>query len=192
MSCSRPTGASRGPRPGSWPPRSKMHWRSRSGPTCPERRSSARTGRWPSPCPSRRWSRTRRSEPSVPHSPNRTGDCDAPNVRTVPGPSTGDDPFPLGRLLYLYVGSSDVRADLAWYDEVLGADLVWHFEAFGAHVAAVQVGPEGSALVLLADHRPVPSCLPIWAVRSLHDTSEWLHATGWPETAERAGGPGGP
>ena len=70
------------------------------------------------------------------------------------------DPFPLGRLVYLYIGSNDVRADLAWYDEVLGGDLVWHFEAFGADVAAVRVGPPESPLVVLADHRPVPSCLP--------------------------------
>ena len=87
---------------------------------------------------------------------------------------TGSDPFPLGRLVYLYIGSNDIRADLAWYDEVLGGDLVWRFEAFGADVAAVRVGPEGSPLVVLADHRPVPSCLPIWAVRSLAVTSEWL------------------
>lgn len=110
----------------------------------------------------------------------------------MPGSSTGDDPFPLGRLVYLYVGSNDVRADLAWYDEVLGADLVWHFEAFGADVAAVQVGPQSSPLVVLADHRPVPSCLPIWAVRSLQNTSEWLQATGWLETAVRVGVPDGP
>ena len=110
----------------------------------------------------------------------------------MPGPSTGDDPFPLGRLAYLYIGTSDLRADLAWYDEVLGADLVWRFEAFGADVAAVRIGPEGSPLVLLADHRPVPSCLPIWTVRSLHDTSEWLQATGWLATAVRVGVPDGP
>jgi len=28
----------------------------------------------------------------------------------------GSDPFPLGRLVYLYIGSNDVRADLALYD----------------------------------------------------------------------------
>ncbi|MEY2434590.1 MAG: hypothetical protein QOC92_4315 [Acidimicrobiaceae bacterium] len=106
--------------------------------------------------------------------------------------TTDIDPFPLGRLVYLYMGSSDIRADLAWYDEVMGGDLMWHFEAFGADVAAVRVGPEGSPLVVLADHRPVPSCLPIWAVRSLSVTSEWLKATGWLESATRVGVPDGP
>jgi len=106
--------------------------------------------------------------------------------------TTGSDPFPLGRLVYLYVGSNDIKADLAWYDEALGGDLVWRFEAFGADVAALRVGPEGSPLVVLADHRPVPSCLPIWAVRSLAVTSEWLHATGWLDSATRVGVPDGP
>ncbi len=106
--------------------------------------------------------------------------------------STGSDPFPLGRLVYLYIGSSDIRRDLAWYDEVLGADLVWRFEAFGADVAAVRVGPPESPLVVLADHRPVPSCLPIWAVRSLDVTAEWLQATGWLQSAVRVGVPDGP
>ncbi len=67
--------------------------------------------------------------------------------------STGSDPFPLGKLVYLYIGSNDIKADLAWYDEALGGDLVWRFEAFGADVAAVRVGSEGSPLVVLADHR---------------------------------------
>ncbi len=91
-----------------------------------------------------------------------------------------DDPFPLGPLRYLYVGSADVDADLAWYNEALGADLVWRFKAFGADVAAVRMdgggigeeagasrGPPRGPLVLLADHRPVPSVLPIYAVRSV-------------------------
>ena len=114
------------------------------------------------------------------------------NLAIVATASTGDDPFPLGRLAYLYIGTNDLKADLAWYDEVLGADLMWHFEAFGADVAGVRVGPEGSPLVVLADHRPVPSCMPIWAVRSLDTTAEWLAATGWLATSVRVGVPDGP
>jgi hypothetical protein len=102
------------------------------------------------------------------------------------------DPFPLGTLVYLYIGSADVTADLAWYDEAMGGDLVWRFNAYGADVAAVRVGVGDGPLVVLADHRPVPSCLPIWAVRSLAVTSEWLHATGWLESAVRVGVPDGP
>ena len=113
------------------------------------------------------------------------------------------DPFPLGPLRYLYVGSSDVTADLAWYNEALGADLVWRFQAFGADVAAVRMDGGGFAeglptgaptgpLVILADHRPVPSVLPIYAVRSLTATTEWLAATGWLESSTRVEVPDGP
>jgi len=100
------------------------------------------------------------------------------------------DPFPLGTLVYLYMGSSDVTADLAWYDEAMGGDLVWRFNAYGADVAAVRIGV--GPLVLLADHRPVPSCLPIWSVRSLAASVEWLRATGWFDTAVQVGVPDGP
>ena len=102
------------------------------------------------------------------------------------------DPFPLGTLVYLYVGSADVSADLAWYDEAMGGDLVWRFNAYGADVAAVKVGVGDGPLVLLADHRPVPSCLPIWSVRSMSASVEWLQATGWWETATPVGVPDGP
>ncbi len=114
------------------------------------------------------------------------------------------DPFPLGPLRYLYVGSADVAADLAWYNEALGADLVWRFQAFGADVAAVRMdggglqegegerGPPTGPLVLLADHRPVPSVLPIYAVRSVGAMAEWLSATGWLESATRVEVPDGP
>ena len=114
------------------------------------------------------------------------------------------DPFPLGNLRYLYVGSADVDADLAWYNEALGADLVWRFQAFGADVAAVRMDGGGLAegigprraptgpLVLLADHRPVPSVLPIFAVRSLSAMAEWLAATGWLESSGRVEVPDGP
>ena len=100
------------------------------------------------------------------------------------------DPFPFGELAYLYVGTNDLAAELAFYDEAMGADLLWRFQAFGADVAGVQIGT--GPVVILADHRPVPSVLPIWAVRSLDACAEWLHATGWSSTATRVGVPDGP
>jgi predicted enzyme related to lactoylglutathione lyase len=105
-----------------------------------------------------------------------------------------DDPFPLGPLLYLYVGCADTTAEPAFYNEALGADLVWRFQAFGADVAAVRMGPEGAAgpLVLLADHRPVPSVLPIYSVGSLDAMARWLAATGWAQQAVRVEVPDGP
>jgi predicted enzyme related to lactoylglutathione lyase len=102
-----------------------------------------------------------------------------------------DDPFPFGPLVYLYVGTNDTAAELAFYNEALGADMVWRFQAFDADVAAVRMG-EGGPLVILADHRPVPSCLPIYAVRSVDACAAWLAATGWTQSVTRVGVPDGP
>jgi hypothetical protein len=104
---------------------------------------------------------------------------------------TDVDPFPLGPLLYLYIGTNDVTRDLAYWNEALGADLVWRFQAFGADVAAVRLN-DSAPLVVLADHRPAPSCLPIFAVRSVETAATWLRETGWGPTTTRVEVPDGP
>src|SRR5437870_9730201 len=70
---------------------------------------------------------------------------------------------PLGRLQYLYVGTSDFKRDLDYYTNVLGAAVLWNYKEFGANVAGLRLseGPQ----YLLADHRPAPSCLPLFEVR---------------------------
>ncbi|CAN5640832.1 hypothetical protein BH20ACT2_BH20ACT2_14700 [soil metagenome] len=95
-----------------------------------------------------------------------------------------------GELAYLYLGTTDVAADLAWYNEVLGAELLWRFSAYGADVAGLNIGP--GPTVVLADHRPAPSCLPIWEVAELESVVEWLQATGWSHCADRVELPDGP
>ena len=52
-----------------------------------------------------------------------------------------------------------------------------HFDKFGARVAAVRVadGP----LLLLADHRPAPGCMPVFAVEDLDGTVADLERRGW-------------
>jgi len=85
---------------------------------------------------------------------------------------------PLGRLRYLYVGSGKFDADLKYYRDAIGAELVWNFKAFGARVAALRVG-EGP-LVLIADHRQAPSCLPIFEVKDLKTTVQQMKTRGWP------------
>jgi predicted enzyme related to lactoylglutathione lyase len=97
---------------------------------------------------------------------------------------------PAGRLLYLYVGSERFDRDFAYYRDVLEAEVVWRFEKFGAKVAALRVG-EGP-LLLLADHRPAPSCMPIWAVEDLDRASAELQARGWKPTGARFEVPDGP
>jgi predicted enzyme related to lactoylglutathione lyase len=89
---------------------------------------------------------------------------------------------PLGTLAYLYTGTADFERDCAHYADVLGAERVWAFHAFGAKVAAFRVcqGP----LLLLADHRPAPSCMPVLAVADLDATIAALKARGWQSDGE--------
>jgi predicted enzyme related to lactoylglutathione lyase len=104
----------------------------------------------------------------------------------TPGPGA-----PLGDLVYLYVGTDDVERDRAFYMDALGAEPVWRFAAFATEVAALRLAPHGP-LVLLAEHRPVPSCLPIWSVGDLDAAIERLASSGFESHGETAGTPDGP
>lgn len=92
-------------------------------------------------------------------------------------------------LRYLYVGSSDIGADLAEWLGLPSAILRWRFRHFGADVAAIDLGAQPR--VLLADHRPPGSVLPIYAVEDLASTSEALCAGGWRLDAGPMGTPEG-
>jgi hypothetical protein len=94
-------------------------------------------------------------------------------------------------LRFLYVGTSDTERDLASWLAFPGARLRWRFQHFGADVAAVEVGPS-TALVLLADHRPAGSVLPIFAVDDLDAVGADLKATGWVLELGPMGTPEGP
>jgi predicted enzyme related to lactoylglutathione lyase len=98
---------------------------------------------------------------------------------------------PVGKLVYLYVGTDDVERDRHFYVEALGAQPVWRFRAFATEVAAVRLTSDGP-LVLLAEHRPAPSCLPIWSVPDLDAAVARLEASGFEARAETAGTPDGP
>jgi catechol 2,3-dioxygenase-like lactoylglutathione lyase family enzyme len=99
-------------------------------------------------------------------------------------------PSGFGACAYLYVGTNDVSASLDFYQRGLGADLVWRFHAFGTDVAAVRV-TGGGPLLLLAGHRPVPSCLPIWTVPDLEPVVERLQTEGF-APGDAVGTPDGP
>ena len=90
--------------------------------------------------------------------------------------------IPFGDLVYLYVGTANFERDLAYYRDMIGAPVVWNFSRFGAKVAALRLG--AGPLFLIADHRPAPSCLPIYAVKDLAATLATLAARGF-----RAEGP---
>ena len=97
----------------------------------------------------------------------------------------------LGTLAYLYVGTDDVARDVAFYEAALGAARVWRFQAFATDVAAVQL-TDGPPLLLLAEHRPAPSCLPIWTVPDLDAAVARLSDSGFEVHGETAGTPDGP
>jgi predicted enzyme related to lactoylglutathione lyase len=96
----------------------------------------------------------------------------------------------VGSLVYLYVGSDDVDRDVAFYESALGARLVWRFHAFATDVAAVRLG--AGPLVLLAEHRTAPSCLPIWTVTDLDAAIARLADSGFEADGETVGTPDGP
>jgi hypothetical protein len=95
-----------------------------------------------------------------------------------------------GTLSYLYVGTADFVRDLAYYKDILCAELVWNLTGFGAHVAAFRVG--GGPLVLLADHRPAPSCIPVYEVADLKETARTLKKRGWKPEGRAFEIPNGP
>jgi len=97
---------------------------------------------------------------------------------------------PFRTLEFLYVGASDFKRDLAYYRDVLKAELVWNKTGFGAHVAAFRMS-EGP-LLLLADHRPAPSCMPVYAVTDLEATVKTLKKRGWKPDGGRFEIPNGP
>jgi hypothetical protein len=93
-------------------------------------------------------------------------------------------------LRYLYVGSSDVDADVAAWLHVPAAQLRWRFRHFGADVAAVDLGSR--PFILVADHRPPGSVLPIYGTANLDATSAALNAEGWALELGPMGTPEGP
>ena len=80
-------------------------------------------------------------------------------------------------LRYLYIGSADIERDSAMWSAVPGALVRWRFQHFGADVAAVDLG--SPPVILLADHRPPGSVLPIYAVDDLELTVAAMEADGW-------------
>src|ERR1700730_16444156 len=94
------------------------------------------------------------------------------------------------QLRYLYVGSSDTERDIASWLRLPGASLRWRFRHFGADVAAIDLGSRPA--VLVADHRPPGSVLPIYSVEDLDATLNVLDGQGWTLELGPMGTPEGP
>ena len=93
-------------------------------------------------------------------------------------------------LSYPYVGTANFERDLVYYRDVLKAEIVWNRTGFEAHVAAFKLG--AGPLVLIADHRPAPSCIPVYEVEHLDATVRALKKRGWKPDGGRIEIPNGP
>jgi predicted enzyme related to lactoylglutathione lyase len=82
----------------------------------------------------------------------------------------------LTELRFVYVGTDDTEGSVAFYTATIGGRLRWRFQRFGADVAGIELG--AGPLLLLADHRPAGSLLPIWAVTDLAEAERRLTSAG--------------
>ena len=90
----------------------------------------------------------------------------------------GDASVPFEELYFLYMPSSDVAADLAYFTEVLGGRVVFAIDAMGTRVAALEL-TEGPPLILLADHLPGERPILVYRVADLPGALAQLEARGW-------------
>ena len=93
-------------------------------------------------------------------------------------------------LRYLYVGTDDTERDLQVWRRLPGAEVRWRFRHFGADVACIDLGE--LPRILLADHRPTGSVLPIYQVDDLAAAVSQLAGAGWDVDAAALGTPEGP
>ncbi len=88
-------------------------------------------------------------------------------------------PAELGELRFLYVATGDTDTAIARWTEDLGGRLRWRFRRFGADVAGIDVHDGTGPLVILADHRPNGTVLPIFAVADVDAAVDHLRGAGW-------------
>ena len=90
--------------------------------------------------------------------------------RVEPGGSAeGKWKPPFEALDFLYMPSKDVAADLAFYEDRLGARVVFAIEAIGTRVAEVQLSAGGPRLIL-AGHLDGEAPVLLHRVKSLETT----------------------
>ena len=89
----------------------------------------------------------------------------------------GSSTPPFEELDFLYMPSTDVARDLAFYADVLGGSVVFAIEAFGTRVAQVEVSRESPRL-LLADHLSGEAPILVYRVSDLEATLKELGPRG--------------
>jgi hypothetical protein len=82
------------------------------------------------------------------------------------------------QLDFLYMPSSDVATDLAYFTDVLGGRLVFAIEGMGSRVAMIELTP-GPPAVLLADHVEGERPILVYRVAQLKKALRELADRGW-------------
>ena len=101
-----------------------------------------------------------------------------------------DNSSPITSFDFLYMPSTNVARDLAYYRDVLGAEIVFAIEAFGTRVAQVRLS-EGGPRLLVAGHMEGEAPVLVHRVDDLDSTLADLEGRG--ATIEmRFGFPHGP
>lgn len=85
---------------------------------------------------------------------------------------------PFESLDYVYMPSRDVSADLAWFNDVLGARTVFAIDGMGTRVAMVEL-TSGPPRVLLADHVEGDRPILVYRVADLAASVADLESRGW-------------
>jgi hypothetical protein len=91
---------------------------------------------------------------------------------------------------FIYMASNDAAADIAYFDEAMGAEVVFAIERFGTRVAMVTLG-EGPPALLFAEHLEGERPVLVYRVGDLDKATEELRRSGC-EVGEEFGIPHGP
>jgi hypothetical protein len=91
---------------------------------------------------------------------------------------------------FIYMPSPDAAADIAHFDEAMGAEVVFSIERFGTRVAMVTLG-DGSPALLFAEHLGGERPVLVYRVGDLDTATEDLRRRGC-EIGEEFGIPHGP
>ena len=84
---------------------------------------------------------------------------------------------PFLSLDFLYTPSRDVAADLAVFEDMLGARVRFAIDGMGTRVAAVELA-EGAPLILFADHLEGERPIAVFRVEDLPATIDELRSRG--------------
>jgi predicted enzyme related to lactoylglutathione lyase len=90
---------------------------------------------------------------------------------------------PFEELDFLYMPSSDVESDMAFFTEVLGGRVVFAVEGMGARVAAVELA-SSPPTILLTDHLEGEQPILVYRVQDLEAALNRQGRAGW--TRERS------